>query len=612
MLLRTADGTRPHPPPHPARPGRSERPHRSQRWAIALALAGYATLAVGVTWSWWNPLGGQITAVNGTDATLFGWLLGWTPHALATGQLPLFTDRINFPVGVNLMWNNGMFLPGLAFAPVTWAFGGLATVTVLTALGLAGSAASCLCCLRALPLYWAGPVGGRLGIGPAALGGGLFGFSPAMTAQSLGHPNLVFNLLLPVLVLLSLRLVLLDEPPRRTAVLLGLTAGAQLLIGEETLFLTGVVVALLLALSALAHPPLARRRARRFGARAALALGVFALVAGVPLGFQLFGPLSQHSSPFDTAYYSVDLANYVQPTRLQALGGTAADRPFAGGLEEHTAYLGWPLLLLAAAVLVLGRRQARLRVPLLVALVTAVFALGPELTVLGVRTGLPLPWALLRGLPGFEHVIVTRFALFTAGLVGAALAFALHAAWHAAPVGPMLRIGGPVAAGLAVLPLLPAGLPGAPVPPVPAFFFSGTAAAALACPGGSALVLPFPRSGVTEPMRWQQAAGMAFAMPGGYFIGPGPAGRAHVHGAPTRTGLLFAEVHRDGAARPVTPQLRRDFAADLTGWRVCAAVLGPSRHQDALRAQATALIGREPEETGGVLLWRDLSGATLR
>ena len=232
-----------------------------------------------------------------------------------------------------------------------------------------------------------------------------------------------------------------------------------------------------------------------FGARAALALGVFALVARVPLGFQLFGPLSQHSSPFDTAYYSVDLANYVQPTRLQALGGAAADRAFAGGLEEHTAYLGWPLLLLAAAVLVLGRRQARLRVPLLVALVTAVFALGPELTVLGVRTGLPLPWALLRGLPGFEHVIVTRFALFTAGLVGAALAFALHAAWHAAPVGPMLRIGGPVAAVLAVLPLLPAGLPGAPVPPVPAFFFSGTAAAALACPGGSALVLPFPRPG---------------------------------------------------------------------------------------------------------------------
>ena len=37
-----------------------------------------------------------------------------------------------------------------------------------------------------------------------------------------------------------------------------------------------------------------------------------------------------------------------------------------------------------------------------------------------------------------------------------------------------------------------------------------------------------------------------------------------------------------------------------------AAVLGPSPHADALRAQVTALVGREPESVGGVLLWRGL------
>ena len=62
-------------------------------------------------------------------------------------------------------------------------------------------------------------------------------------------------------------------------------------------------------------------------------------------------------------------------------------------------------------------------------------------------------------------------------------------------------------------------------------------------------------------------------------------------------------------ARPVTPELRQDVARDLAGWRVCAAVLGPTRHQDALRAQVTALVGREPEAVDGVLLWRDLPGA---
>ena len=111
-------------------------------------------------------------------------------------------------------------------------------------------------------------------------------------------------------------------------------------------------------------------------------------------------------------------------------------------------------------------------------------------------------------------------------------------------------------------------------------------------------------------MRWQQAAGLTFAMPGGYFLGPGPNGRAYVHGTPTRTGVLLDEVRRDGRPRPVTTQLRRDFAADLATWRACAAVLGPNPHQDALRAQATALIGHEPEEIDGVLLWRDLTAAS--
>jgi dolichyl-phosphate beta-glucosyltransferase len=108
-------------------------------------------------------------------------------------------------------------------------------------------------------------------------------------------------------------------------------------------------------------------------------------------------------------------------------------------------------------------------------------------------------------------------------------------------------------------------------------------------------------------MAWQQAAGMSFAMPGGYFIGPGPGSRAAVHGEASRTGLLFRDVLADGVLRPVTPQLRQDFDADLGRWKACAAVLGPTPNAETLRAQATALIGREPEPVEGVLLWRDLN-----
>jgi hypothetical protein len=578
--------------------GRHRRP-----WPSVAVVAGYAVLALHLTWQWWTPLGGRLTSVNEPDTVLFSWLLSWTPHAVSTGRFPLFSDLLNAPTGINLMWNNGMVLPGLLFAPVTALFGGVATVTVITALGLAGSAATAFWCLRSLSVR----------VLPAAVGGALFGFSPAMTAQAVGgHPNLVFDVLAPVLVLLAVRLMTAEQSRPRTAVLLGVTAGAQVLIGEEILFDTGVVVGLILIVLVCSRPRIAVRRARTFSKDALVALGTFVVLAAVPLGFQLFGPLPQEGSPFNTAYYSADLAGYVQPTRLQAIAPDPATDPseaFAGGLEEHTAFLGWPLILLAGLALVLLWRNLRVRVALLSAAAVATLALGPELTVMGLPQDVPLPWALIAGLPGFEHVITTRFALFTAGLVGAGLAFALDDVLDRPQRA--LRLAVPAAVAAAFVPLVPAQLPGQDTPPVPAFF-TERAARDLACPGGSALVLPFPTPTATDAMLWQQAADFSFAMPGGYFIGPGDDGHTYLGGQPSVTGTLFHEVMVDGRTREVTPEMRASFAADLNRWGACAAVLGPSRHLDAVREQATALIGAEPELVDGVLLWRDLSAAPGR
>jgi hypothetical protein len=253
---------------------------------------------------------------------------------------------------------------------------------------------------------------------------------------------------------------------------------------------------------------------------------------------------------------------------------------------------------------VLSWRDLRARLALLVAAAVAVLALGPELTIMGQKPGVPLPWTLLGELPGFEHVLTTRLAIFTTGMLGAGLAFALdHVLRHRSRP---LRLGVLAAVAVAFVPLVPASMPATDAPAVPAFF-TGGAAAGLACPGGSLLVLPFPRPTAPEAMRWQQAAGYAFAMPGGYLIAPDDDGRAHVGGPPTATGQLFHDVHVDGRLRPVTPEMRAAFTADVRRWRACAAVLGPSPHVDALRTQATQLIGTEPEPVDGVLVWRGLS-----
>lgn len=570
-------------------------------WPTAIVLSCYAALALLLTWSWWSPLGMRVTAINGSDMTLFSWLLNWTPHALLNGQFPLFSDKLDAPTGINLMWNNGMALPGLLFAPVTVLFGGLGTVTVLTTLGLAGSAAAAYWCLRSMSVRAL----------PAALGGALFGFSPAMMAQALGHPNLVFNVLVPVLILLAVRIMISEDPHLKLSVLLGVIAGAQVLVGEEVLFDTGVVVGLLTLMFVFSYPRLALRRARLVTGRALAALGTFGLIAGVPLGYQLLGPLQQKGSPFTTSEYPADLAGYVVPTERQVFAWHSAIEQangFPGRSEEHTAYLGWPLIVLCLLVLVLRWRNVWVRIPMLVALVVAVLALGERLTIFGKKQGVWLPWKLLSGLPGFEHVITTRFALFTAGLLGAALAFALDEAFDQQT---SVRGVGLTAVTIALLPLLPTPLPGRDAPTIPAFF-THRATQDLACPGGSALILPFPRGTSPDAMLWQQAAGMSFAMPGGYFIGPGANGRAYVGGQPSKTGALFSDVMADGQLRQVTQAMRSDFVADLHRWKACTVVLGPAQNFDVLRKQATNLIGREPESVDGVLLWRHLSHVPVK
>lgn len=569
---------------------------RPARWPLVAVPVAYAVLSVLITRSWWAPLGGRVTALNEPDAVLFSWLLTATPHALADGRLPLYSDLLNHPAGINLMWNNGMALPALLFAPLTLTIGGLATVTVLTALGLAGTASSTFWCLRAAGVRALA----------AAPGGLLAGFSPAMVAQAAGaHPNLVLNVLAPVLVLLAVRLMVDPAPRHRTAVLLGVVAGAQVLVGEETLFLAGVVVAGFLVVLVASYPRAALTRARVFGVRALLALGTFLLVGGPALAYQLFGPLPQEGSPFRAAYYSADLAGFVVGTPLQATTSEVAatrSATFAGGLEEHTALLGWPLLALCTLVFVRYRRDARVRTTLLVALTTGVASLGPVLTVDGVPTGVALPWTLVDGLPGFEHVLTSRFALYTAGLVGAGLAFALHRALAEPAV---VRVAGLAAVAVALVPLVPVALQGRDAPAVPEFF-TAPAVGVADCPG-SVLVLPFPAPTATDAMAWQQAAGMSFAMPGGYFIGPADDGRAYVGGQPTRTGRLFEEVRRDGEVQQPTPAMRAAFRADLARWSACAVVLGPNEQGAVLQEQASALIGAEPVVVGGVALWRDLS-----
>ena len=93
------------------------------------------------------------------------------------------------------------------------------------------------------------------------------------------------------------------------------------------------------------------------------------MLGGPLLAFQLFGPLPQRGSPFNVAYFGIDLVNYVVPTAQQQIA-TNGPRAlgFPGGPEEHGGFLGWPLLVVAGGRAGV-RRPSRVRVPLAVAAV---------------------------------------------------------------------------------------------------------------------------------------------------------------------------------------------------------------------------------------------------
>ena len=55
----------------------------------------------------------------------------WVPYALGHGLNPLVSTFVNFPQGVNLMWNTSVLLPSFLMSPVTVIFGAAFSYNIL-------------------------------------------------------------------------------------------------------------------------------------------------------------------------------------------------------------------------------------------------------------------------------------------------------------------------------------------------------------------------------------------------------------------------------------------------------------------------------------------------
>ena len=180
------------PPPVAEHP-----PARTGNLAQWLIVGCYLLGALAVTWRLWADPAARAQAGDAQDVDLFAWFMRYDAIAIAHGHLPaLVTTAMNAPRGINLMWNTSFLLPGILLAPVTLLAGPQVSLTIVLTLGFAGSAASLFWVLR----RWGAS------IGAAALGGAVYGFSPALLNSGIGHYHLQFAVLPPLIIDALLRI----------------------------------------------------------------------------------------------------------------------------------------------------------------------------------------------------------------------------------------------------------------------------------------------------------------------------------------------------------------------------------------------------------------------
>lgn len=546
-----------------------------------------------LTWHLLGGLGTRMVAGNPDDVRLFVWYLQHGPWAVLHGHDPLYFTTMNAPAGVNGMWNTSLLAPALVMTPVTLVAGPVVSYNLLFVLGLASGPVCAFALLRRFVRSgWA-----------AGTGALLFGFSPPVIASGLGHIDLVLAGLLPLLLLLVHDLVTGRVGARGGGLALGLAAVVQLFTSEELAFQAGLA-AVVGGVIAFASRPraLTAEVARRTAGGLAVALCVFLVLAAGPLWLQFWGPLHQHGSPFTLAYFEADLRGFYVPSHLLWLttpGSSAFAASYGGGAPEYMAYLGVPLLIAAPLVGVARFRDPHARLLLGTGLVFAVFSLGGTLLVGGRQTGLRLPWGTMESWPVFGSALPGRFA-FVVALAAAGL-LALGLDWLLAAGRNALRVLAFAVAAACLAPLLPRPYATAAYGRVPSFFLQ----AGRWLPANSTvLVLPYPTGTQTLPLSWQAATGMAFRMPGGYFLGPAWNGQAYVGGpGPRPTAVTLIHVGEGAQAPPVTPALRAQFRQDMSYWGADAIVAGPGAGPGLTRFVGQ-LAQQPPSRVGGVLLWR--------
>jgi hypothetical protein len=549
-----------------------------------------------------------------SDIYLNIWFMRYAATAVAHGHLPaLITTAVNAPRGINLMWNTSLLLPGVVLAPVTLLAGPTVSLAVLQTAGFAGSAAALYLVLR----RW------YASIAAAAIGGAIYGFSPALMVAAEDHYHLQFAVLPPLIVDAVLRLATGRARPLRTGVWLGLLVAAQLFIAEELLVDTAIVSALALIVLVASRPSAVAGRLRPAAAGAGIALVVALVIGGHALWVQFHGPLAESGSPWPVSRYGTHPADFVTAPSAVLLHGRYGQflRHTRQQPMETFAYLGWSVLAAVVASIVACWRDVRVRVAAVIFVVLEWLGLGSNgVTIAGWHVPrLLLPGHWFESVHALSQVLPNRFPILADGAAAAVLAFALDrvlaanvpwAAWRRPVVAlPVLA----ATAVLVLLPIVPRPVPATDVLPPPTGWKAALADLRLR-PGAPVLVLPISSVAADRAlaMEWQATTDVPVSLVGGYCIVRAPDGHAVMCGGRQ---VLDPAQHTTMARinRLATGELSQSgpshatMAAAIAAWRP-AAVVTAAGSNSRLGRYLIRFFGPPAVRRGSMLGWRISAG----
>ncbi|MFV2100207.1 hypothetical protein [Micromonospora sp. LOL_024] len=578
----------------------------------AVVVFGYLALAVWLTSRQWGRPDRLFHQAG--DQILFEWMLAHAARAVVGLENPLWSGALNAPGGVNLMGNTSVLGLGVPLTPVTLLCGSQAAFGVAVVSCLAGTATAWYVLLRRRL------VGSRVA---AATGGLVCGFAPGMVAQAGAHLHMGAQFLVPVI------LVLVFRPQRsggvwRHGVLLGLAVTYQVFLGEEVLLFVALAAVVFVLGYALADRAAARRLAPATAGRIGVGAAVSVLLLAYPLWFQFFGPGHYRGMPFYANSYQLDAASYTASARQTVFGDHHVPTLLAPNPTEENSFFGPGLLVLAVIITVWFWRRPLVRALAGCGVVFALLSLGARVRLDGAFTDLPGPYRLIADLPLLDHVVPARFALICIPVLGILVALSvdrIRLAGDLAAGGPKASVdtGTPVPAAreavpvrllwtgavlAALLPLTPTPIRTVPAWPVPAFVADGTWRGYVP-PGRTVVAVPpVTNAGRSPSMLWSARTGLAFAAPGGFFIGPRASDDATARwGAPDLpTSVLLRRVADTGEVPPISDTDRWQAVADLRHWRAAVVVQGGLHHGEPVRRTVEALLG-PAQEIDGAFVW---------